>query len=481
MNILFLADQSDLFDRLGVMYLSAGLKKDGHQTKLAYAGRLGHKGLRPLFKKFRPDIVAYSVMTGPHLKMLKVNRVLKSEHHFVAVFGGPHPTFFPEMIEEDGVDAICLGEGDAVFPEFCRRLEYDQEYWRTDSFIVKYNGNIFRNPLRARSDNLDELPFPDREIMYEADPQLLTIGNKMFLTTRGCPYTCTYCFNRKYNQLLSGKGAILRHRSPENVVREICDVRDRYPLESFWFCDDTFPLKPEGWIDKFSELYKTQVGIPFLCNFRPNVVTEEIVSKLRLAGLTTAWLGVECGNEDVAKKILHRHLSNDQIMKSAEIIKSFGIRLSTLNICGLPVPNMYEVDLQTLDINIKIRPTYAQAAILYPYPGTWIEKYAREHGYLKEDALVLESCQRSSVLTFSSKKERRRVENLQKLFAFIVWWPFLRKFCDFLCSLPLTKFYHLIYLLCYGYSFKKRMWPIAFRLNSIWNYFMLFRRMFQRS
>ena len=95
----------------------------------------------------------------------------------MSVFGGPHPTFAAdEMIKRDGVDARCVGEGDLVFPEFCSRLEQGEDFWETSNFVVNYQGRVFKNPIGPLVENLDDLLFPDREMMYQADPGLRENG-----------------------------------------------------------------------------------------------------------------------------------------------------------------------------------------------------------------------------------------------------------------------------------------------------------------
>ena len=161
--------------------------------------------------------------------------------------GGPHPTFNKQVIEEDGIDAICTGEGDNSFPEFIRKIEKGEDYSSTKTFHVKHKGKIYRNPLGNLVSDLNELPFPDRQILYDADPNLAAVGTKSFVSARGCPYKCSYCFNKQYNDNYKGLGQILRVRSPELVIKEIEDVRARYPLDTVTFTDDIFTLRPPGW------------------------------------------------------------------------------------------------------------------------------------------------------------------------------------------------------------------------------------------
>ena len=329
MRILLVLKESTMYERHGVMHLGAVLKSHGHEVSLVLASRAGVKGLRRLMNDFSPAIVGYSAMTGEHMKLLEINRILKRDYKFISVFGGPHATFFPGLIKEDECDAICIGEGEIAFPEFCRRVNNNEDYWQAPNFIVKHNREIIRNPLLPLIEDLDGLPFPDRDLMYEADPSLASGTHRIFFSTRGCPYKCTYCFNKKYNEIYKDKGPILRNRSPENLVDEIYSVQGRYPLRIVVIEDDTFILKSKDWFRRFCALYKERVRLPFTCNVRANLVTEEIIAMLKDAGLYLVWMSIECANEDISNRVLDRGIKNEQIIMACNIIKDNGVKLAT--------------------------------------------------------------------------------------------------------------------------------------------------------
>jgi len=112
-------------------------------------------------EEYRPKVVAYSGATGEHLLLLEVNAMLKAEHSFFALFGGPHATFCPSLAEEPGVDGICVGEGDEALPEFLELYASGGEYWKVRNMHIRLGEKIHRNPLRPLIKDLDSLPFAD--------------------------------------------------------------------------------------------------------------------------------------------------------------------------------------------------------------------------------------------------------------------------------------------------------------------------------
>ena len=218
--------------------------------------------------------------------------------------------------------------------------------------------------------------------------------------------------------------------------------------------DDIFLLKPKGWLEEFAEKYPKEIGLPLYCNIRPELVNEKTGYLLKKIGCLRAAMGIECGNNEVARKVLKRNTTNEKIVDAVRILKKNDVKIKIHNIIGLPVKDPLKVDFETLDFNIKLKPHVAGCSILYPYPGTEVSHLAKEMGMFDGNHEKVQiSNKSSSNMQFGSKKEQRMINNFHKLFPIIVEWPFLRSSTNFLIKLPLSYFYTWIYFAFYGYKY----------------------------
>lgn len=454
-RILFAIDQVD-YEPQGIMQLSSVLKAAGHEVRLVIATR---EDAVAFAARYKPGIVAYSVITGSQRYYLNLNRRIKQAVPAFSAFGGPHPTFFPEMIAEDGVDGVCVGEGEGAIVDLADALASGGlPSSGIANWHLKFDGQIVRSPVRPYVADLDSLPSPDYALVYEADPAARDAKIKHFMAGRGCPYGCTYCFNHALTAIYRGKGPHVRLRSPERVIGDVLWVRERYPLEFVVFVDDTFILDG-AWLAEFAQQYRRRVGLPFFCNVRPNLVTAEVVGLLKRAGCHSVSMGIESGNDQVRNQLLRRNISREQILEAARLIRSAGLRFTTTNMIGLPSTTIAD-DLATLDLNIACRPDYAHVFIFQPYPRTRVGQYAEEHGLVEGTLEDIGSVAWDRSILRFSPEHKRALTNLQRLFALAVEWPRLRGLVVRLLAAPSNGLFWLANKLWKGYAIKQRVHPV---------------------
>jgi len=443
LRILLVIKQVD-YEPLGLLYISSVLRAAGHEVRLSVAASQDPVAVA---RDWQPGIVGYSVFTGSQRFYRDLNLRIKQEvPGIVSAFGGPHPTFFPELIEQPGVDAVCIGEGEGAMLDLAAAVEAGRPLAGISNWWLKREDGVERNPVRPLEDNLDLLPFPDRDLLFQEDGYARQNSIKHFMTSRGCPYECTYCFNHALAKIYGVKRNRLRQMSVGRVIEEVRSVRDRYPLQFVVFVDDLFIIHVE-WLRELASRYPGEVGLPFFCNVRANLVTPEKVMLLKRAGCASVGMGLETGNEKLRNGILRRNLSDEQLIEASRLIRKAGIQILTNNMLGLPGGTL-EDDFGTLALNHACRPGYASAFLYQPYPRTERGEVARQHGYAQGSVDEIDdSAWERSVLTFASPAEKRQIENFNKLFALAVEWPRLTGPVRRLIRLPRNRLYRLVFKL----------------------------------
>lgn len=446
----FLFAQNVSIEMLGPMSISAVLKRAGHECDSVIgnaADVLRH------VEKTRPHAVGFTCHTGQHHWVNNVARAIKQRFPGITtVMGGPHPTYFPNAVLDPGLDVSCRGEGEYAMLDVCDALEAARPLNDIPNLWVKTNGSLHRNPVRPSISDLEELPWPDRELYYK-HRFMRTAPGKRFLAGRGCPYDCSFCFNHALRALYAKKGKTVRWRSPESLVEEICEVRERYDIKTVRFEDDTFTLTPR-WLFPFLDLYRHRVGLPFICYAHAETLTEELVKALKAAGCQMVFMGIETGDEEVRQRLLSKRVANRRIHQVNQWLKKHNLRLCSLNIFGLPGED-FEAALETVRFNIALKPDAAWASLYQPYPGTPLADYALRHGFVQQEDLnrVGVNYYRQSVI---QHPDIRKIRSLHRLFPLLVRCPRALPAARRLVGLPLDSLLYLLYQLQYAFFLAER-------------------------
>jgi anaerobic magnesium-protoporphyrin IX monomethyl ester cyclase len=418
LKVLFLVDPFQV-EPLGIGYLAASIKKRGHEAELL---KINNNGFLHELETYKPDVVAFSVTTGKHGRHLELARKIKEKYRVITVFGGSHPTYFPEVVHQQGVDVVIRGEAEKSFGEM---LDDITMHKRVRSVIE----------CRVLEQNIDRIPFPDREFLYKY-PENRNNPIKNVMTSRGCRFSCPYCFNSIYRELYHGQNWV-RYRSPENVIAECVGLK-KYPLKLIFFQDDEFLSNPN--LDALLDSYRDKVGVPFHCQIRIEFLTEDKAAMLWRAGCTGVTFAIECGNEYLRKDVLKRNISDSQILSGARLLRKYGLKFRTENMVGIPGENISQM-IETVELNAKCRPTIGWASIFQPYPRLPLTNYALLNGFWDGKGPFRDSFFEDSVLTTSVRKE---IVNIQRLFGVAVGNSAVRKVLPGLIRMPNNKFYDTI-------------------------------------
>lgn len=376
MKVAFL--QKYPFPYFGVMALSAALPPDVERE--VFVGDL-EKDAAASAAAYRPDVLALPVMSLEYdWMMAQARRVKALLPSVVVVAGYIHATACPEMIEEEWIDAVCVGEGDYSFPRFVSALAKGGRPEALPGFLVKREGGVIRGgdpePILA----LDALPDGDRDLYYRKYPSLRDEQLKHFMASRGCPFDCAFCCHQVYGRLYRGKGRYVRRKSPEKVIGEIAAVKGRYGLSSVCFLDDVFIMDAD-WLRRFTDLYRREIGLPYFCAITPPNFTEEIASLLKESGCHTVNFGVETADEKKRFEVLNKRVTDAQMISAARLVKKHGMKLQTTVMFGLPFETVDEA-FENIRFNLRLGTDFLASNVLLPFPKTAIEESALKAGIL---------------------------------------------------------------------------------------------------
>jgi len=370
----------------GLGYLSSVLKRAGHETALIY---LQQEPVRDDFLQqlttAAPGLVAFSSTTHQHPYVEKCARWIKeSVPEMPTIVGGPHPTLAPEkVLANPGIDLVCIGEGEYPLLDLVNALEEGRDISGIPNLWLRRKGHLVRNPLRPLLIDLDELPFPDRELFNFGEILAANDGWVDMMAGRGCPYRCSYCCNPALREKFKGLGKYVRFRSVDNVLAEIRSLANRYTIKTLNFQDDVFTLD-RNWALQFSRAYGKEFAFPFWINTRVERINdEELVAALADAGCRGVRIGIESGNEDLRAEILKRRMSNDEIRRAFALARKHGLDIYTCNMLGIPGETADMIE-QTIALNRELQPADLQFSVFYPYPMTELYDLSVRNGYLIE-------------------------------------------------------------------------------------------------
>ena len=329
----------------GLRSLSSFLKSNGHRVSLIFFGEMGRtykefhqfskielpqniakwcndkdkQELIQLLQKLNPELIGISLRSAFVQTAIELTEGLKKNFSVPIVWGGIHPTICPEESIQH-TDMICLGEGEFPILDLANSLAEGKDITAIPNLWVNKRGEVIKNDLRRLND-LDSLPFADftKEKKYYIFSHPFNVKMYSIMTSRGCPFSCTFCCNGILKEIYTGKGNYIRRRSIDNVISELLIAKESYDISEVLFQDDIFVDDPK-WLYPFLEEYKRKISLTCACYLHSRFVSELLIKSLQDAGLHSAALGIQSGSEKIRREIYHRKQSNEEIIRSANIL-----------------------------------------------------------------------------------------------------------------------------------------------------------------
>lgn len=442
-DILLISIQKDL-DVIGLKSLHYFLLENSYHSSLLFLPDLQERDEPPeqiisFVREKSPSVIGLSLMSIEYGKARYLTGYLKNYFpHIPIIWGGIHTSLSPEECLRHA-DYICIGEGERTLLDVMREVKSGNTGLKhIHNLGYKESGRIKQNPLYPLIDNLDSLPayehFP-RQSYIQSAKKIIPLTKRLFrkfaryagttysiMTSRGCPFSCSYCCNNVLHRLYGSKK--VRRRSVAHFMDEIeRAVCDNPYIKYINFYDDCFLLNSEEYLQEFCLRYRQNVGIPFIVRSIPVFITREKMQILKNAGIGWITLGLQSGSERTCRDIYQRNSLKSDFLKAAQTIKDYGIAAFYDVILDNPFESE-EDRLETINTLLETpKPFYTQFFSLTFYPGTELferatrefpEKIenADEKNYFSYKKTVLNDMTR--IATFIGKAQVKKIIRIYK-------------------------------------------------------------------
>lgn len=369
---------------LNLAYLASYLRKEKPYTKISILDcenlRLKYPEIENRIKEYQPDVMGITMPTPVYTQGLEVAKIAKwINPNIKVVVGGPHPTAFPKEVSgEPCIDAAVYGEGEKTFTNLVDAFE--NGYSLKSIKGIAYN--TYLNPPQPLIENLDTIPFPARDLLpldvYYAPPtkRETNTPNANIISSRGCPYNCTYCMSRIIWQKK------VRFRSVQNVIDEIKECINKYGRGEFNFNDELFTLNRKRTLEFCDMVAKCDLRISWVCALRVDYVWGDVLYKMKEAGCKKVMFGFESGSQKVLD-LMKKGTTLKQAEEAVKTTKRIGIKTSGAFMIG-NIGETEETVRETINFAKKLNVDTVSFYVASPYPGTEFYNTAKEKGYLRK-------------------------------------------------------------------------------------------------
>ncbi|MCU1498069.1 MAG: Radical domain protein [Acidimicrobiales bacterium] len=442
--------QDGLIEYMGYMQMASVLKAEGHQVEIFFDDQLHQKRFLREMRRFRPDVVGFSVLTPSRPWAIALAEKLRSLTGAITVCGNVDAILNPDAIAESGAfDLVCTGEGEVPLTELAAAVDAKADWSRIKGFwTVRPDGEIIRNDKGSLVD-MNELPPIDRDIydkyrFFRRSPYLrVYVG-------RGCPFRCSFCSNTTLTEAYGGND-YLRKRDPARFIADLEALVASRPNEiKRIFLIDEVLWFDRKWLHEFLVLYRDRIGIPFTMHFKFNGgVTEEDVALMGEAGAVAVVVAAETGDEHLRRNLMNKPVSNNHILRITGWMKKHDVRFGTTAFFGLP-GQTFEKHLEELDFYREVGGIYLWSTFFQPYPGLELTEQPEIAALLAEPP-SFESTLHTQM--YLDVPDRVRLVNLKKVYFLMFRFPKLQRPLARLCHYRIPLLFDVLFALHFTYYY----------------------------
>lgn len=365
MDILFINSNQTLILKKevnGTLLLATKLLQAGFDTDILRFGQVSHEGedymtfignmVQAILAREPKCVSFYSLWPDYHI-MLRIARELKAvKEDLIIIFGGPQSSGTAQRTMEamPFVDYISTGEGeDIVVPLFQAMLRGEGSVENIPGLYYRKAGEVCRNTKVQPLCDLNTLPRWDERLLLLDSPDPDIHSRSYFMPIdagRGCPYSCSFCCTSYFWR------RTYRLKTPERIVADIRYFHDRFGIRSFWFSHDAFTINRELVTKVCDKILEEGLDITWRCSARVDCLTEELILKMKSAGMIQIEMGIETGSPRM-QKLINKNLDLEKAQKMIRFIVKNDIRVAAFFMYGFPEETEEDLN-QTLELAFNL-------------------------------------------------------------------------------------------------------------------------------
>ncbi len=358
---------------LGLGYLASSIlnKKSELNVKIVDCTfKTLEKSIREI-SKLNPRILGVYSMVTINYNAIKIAEALR-ENVDLMIAGGPLPTLTPENYLNN-FDIVILGEGEETIIDVINEYESKKNWKNIKGIAYKHDDKIIITGKRDLIKNLDNIPFPARELFPNKEykwywRKFHGYTSTSIISTRGCPYSCDFCSNPVF-------GISYRERSPSNVIHEMIKIKE-LGYERIFFTDDCFTQNLRR-IEKICEIIiREKLDLEWECLSRVDKLTQRVADLMAKAGCKRIFFGIESGSDRVLK-IIGKRITKKNAAHAVHAAHKAGIETGGFFILGYPGDTKNTI-IETVNFSSTLPLDYLSYSFPYPIPGTGLYKKVKD-------------------------------------------------------------------------------------------------------
>jgi anaerobic magnesium-protoporphyrin IX monomethyl ester cyclase len=402
---------------LGILYISKILENNGHKVEVidCNAESLSRKKIRR--KLNNCDVVGLTTLTSIKDREFSINltkTIKEIDNNIPLIVGGPHSTVLPKVsIKEHNADICVTGQAEPIMKRLADAIEGKRSFSTIPGLIYKSGKQYRKTKPGEIIKNLDDVPFPSRHLVekyeygYAFDVKFSKGKLTSFITSRGCPYHCTFCSLRSVFP-------DYKERSIKNVCEEIDELIDQ-GYKTIVFNDDNFIVNKKRTEKIMDYIISKDADLAlWIYDARADSYDRKLFEKMKKAGVEMIYLGIESGNQDILD-YYNKKLRLSEVYKTVKLCKEMGFFVMANFIFGAPIETKMHIE-KTIKFARSLPIDLANFYILCYQIGSKIRETAVKEGKLKKDDIYAEACSEKGLSNFTQKELEEFVLRAQKTF-----------------------------------------------------------------